>query len=58
MGLTRRDAERIAAKLRAGRTEGRKHTKVVVLDAGKEVARFNIRRGLDSAHNFLPDNST
>jgi hypothetical protein len=53
MDLSRRDAERIAAKLGAEKAEGRKHT-VVVLDAGKEVARYNIRRGPNSAHNFLP----
>ena len=57
--LTTRHAERIARKLGAQVERTRKgHDRAVVLEGGKRVAGFGIRRGSGSniGHDFIPGN--
>lgn len=54
MGLNQRDAQKIAKKLGAEQREGRKHRVATVRYGGKELGKFNIRRGNDTSHDYVP----
>jgi hypothetical protein len=45
---------RIAAKLDAELTEGRKHTRAVVRLKGNYVGSYGIRRGTGLGHDYVP----
>lgn len=52
--LTDREADRIASKLGAEVTEGRKHQRAVVRLNGQFVGQFGIRRGSGLGHDYIP----
>ena len=52
--FTADSALKIANKLEAVISEGRKHTNVVVRVDGTYVGRFGIRRDVNAGHDYIP----
>jgi hypothetical protein len=52
--LTARSARKIADKLEAEVSEGRRHTNVVVRIDGTYIGRFGIRRNRNVGHDYIP----
>ena len=52
--LDRVAASTIAQKLEGDVAEGRKHTNVVIRIDGTYIGQFDLRRGKNTSHNYIP----